>query len=92
MIKKTGNLLFLLLTPLLMPLVSLAAVTTFKDMAQVFIRAINGLVVIMFSSLVAGMIYGVILYIVNADNEKTRTEVKGYLTWGILGIVVLVSL
>lgn len=77
---------------LIVPLPLFAAPTTFRDIAALFVRAINGFATIIFSSLVIGMIYGVILYIVNADNEKTRTEIKGYLMWGIIGIAVLLSL
>lgn len=77
---------------LLLPQTLFAAATTFKDLAELFIRAINGVVVVIFSSLVAGLIYGVVLYIANADNEKRRTEIKGYLTWGIVGIIVLFGL
>lgn len=77
---------------LIIPLPLFAAPTTFRDVAALIVRAINGFVTIIFSSLVIGMIYGVILYIANADNEKTRTEIKGYLMWGIIGITVLLAL
>lgn len=61
-------------------------------MTAIFVRAINGLVVIIFASLIVGMTYGVILYILNADNEKARVEIRGYLFWGIVGLIVLLGL
>jgi FtsH-binding integral membrane protein len=57
-------------------------------MIDLFVQIIKGIINILFASLAVGLLYGVILYFINADNERKRTEIKGYLFWGVIGITV----
>lgn len=75
----------------LLPLV-VSAQSTFKDLAEIFIQIVKGLVALVFASLAVAMAYGVVVFLLNADNEKKRMEIKGYLLWGIIGITVVFGL
>lgn len=68
------------------------APTTFREAAGLFVQMIKGIINILFVLLVVGLLYGVVLFLANADNEKKRTEIKGYLFWGVIGIVVAFAL
>ena len=72
---------------LLLPMVVYAQ--TFKDFADSFISVIKGFINVLFVSLGVGLAYGVLLYFLNADNEKKREELKPYLLWGVIGISVV---
>lgn len=74
-----------------LPMVS-SAQSTFKDLAEFFIDIVKGLVSLVFASLAVAMVYGVVVYLLNADNEKKRTDIKNYLLWGIIGITVVFGL
>jgi FtsH-binding integral membrane protein len=77
----------------LLPLVAFAqAPSTFREAADLFVQILKGIINILFASLAVGLLYGVILYFINADNEKKRTEIRGYLFWGVIGITVAFSL
>ena len=77
---------------LLLPIVVFAAVSTFKDFANQFVAIIKGFINVLFVSLGVGLAYGVLLFFINADNEKKREEIKGYLLWGVIGISVVFGL
>lgn len=68
--------------------VSAVAPSTFRAAIDLFVQIIKGIISILFASLAVGLLYGVILYFLNADNERKRTEIKGYLFWGVIGITV----
>ncbi len=87
--KKFLTYVFLLLSLLLVPDVVFAQATTFRDLSGVLVQFIKGIISILFASLGVGLLYGVVLYFMNADNEKKRQEIKGYLLWGVIGIIVV---
>jgi hypothetical protein len=64
----------------------------FKGLMELFIRLLQGIFAILFALMAVGMIFGVVLYLMNSDNERKRTELKGYLTMGVIGITVVISL
>jgi uncharacterized membrane protein YjfL (UPF0719 family) len=73
----------------LLPFVVFAqAPSTFRGAAELIIQMIKGIINILFALLAVGLLYGVVLYFLNSDNEKKRTEIKGYLLWGVIGIIV----
>ncbi len=89
--KKT-SLIFSILVTLILPLVTYAAVGTFKDFANVLVAVVKGFINILFVSLTVGVAYGVAMYFINADNEKKREEIKGYLVWAVIGLTVTFGL
>ena len=75
---------------LFFPMVALAAApTTFKEAAMLVVGILKGIAELLFASLAVGLLFGVILYFVNADNESKREQIKGYLFWGVIGISVV---
>lgn len=81
-----------LITFFLTPVLAMAAPSSFRDFADVFVAAAKGLVNILFVSLSVGLAYGIALYFIHSDNEKKREEIKGYLLWGVIGITVVFGL
>lgn len=73
-------------------LASAAAPATFKEAAELFLQLLQMVFVLLFSLLGVGMAWGVVLYFINADSDSKRTEIRGYLLWGIIGITVVFSL
>lgn len=84
--KNFFNTLLLLLVP---RFVMASGPTSLRDVAELFMKIMLNITDILFALLSVGMIYGVIVYFVNADNEREREKIKGYLLWGIIGIVVV---
>ena len=87
-LKHIGSLFLSLLVPGL----AFAAVGTFRDFADVFVAFVKGIINILFVSLSVGIAYGIALYFLNADNEKKREQIKGYLLWAIIGLSVTFGL
>jgi FtsH-binding integral membrane protein len=81
--------LFIALTPLV---VFAQSPSTFRELAGLFIKIMKGVINIFFALLAVGLVYGVVLYFANADNERKRTEIRSYLLWGVIGIVVVFGL
>ena len=63
--------------------------TSLRDVAELFLKIMLNITDILFALLSVGMIYGVIVYFINSDNEREREKIKGHLLWGIIGIVVV---
>lgn len=69
-----------------------ATPTDFKSFIELFLAVLQGFISLMFASLAVGILYGVVLYMINADNEKKRTEIRGYLVYAVVGIAVVMGL
>lgn len=52
---------------------------------------LNPIIAIMFSLALAYFIYGVAAYLWNPDNEEARTKGRQGMLWGIVGMLVMVS-
>lgn len=53
---------------------------------------IKSVVPLLFSLAVAGFIWGVVQYVLNADNEEKRKKGKSYMMWGIIALFVMISM
>ncbi len=77
----------------LLPLVGFAgSPSTFRELAELIVGLVKGFVGILFASFAVAMVYGVVVYLMNADNEQKRSQIKGYLLWGVIGITVAFGL
>ena len=65
---------------------------TLREAAVLFLKLLQSLFALLFVLLVVGMLWGVVLFFANSDNEKKRIEIKGYLFWAIIGITVVFAL
>ena len=75
------------------PFLALAAAPTdFKSVIELFLKIIQNFIAILFVSLTVGILYGVVLFMINSDNEKKREEIKGYLLYGVTAAVVTLGL
>ena len=79
----------LFLTPIF---ASAAAPANFKEFAVLVVGVLQSVVAILFASLAVGLVYGVMLYLANSDNDQKRLEIKGYLLWGVVGVVVVMGI
>lgn len=82
----------ILLAAFLPQVVFAAAPTNLREFAAFVVRVLQSLAALLFASLALGLLYGVILYFIHSDNEQKRTEIKSYLLWGVIGIIVVMGL
>ena len=50
---------------------------------------LNPLIGLLFAGAIAYFIYGVIVYITNADDEDARTEGKKHILYSVIGLVIM---
>ncbi|OGZ05246.1 MAG: hypothetical protein A2845_02945 [Candidatus Lloydbacteria bacterium RIFCSPHIGHO2_01_FULL_49_22] len=76
------------------PLITFAATTPtdFKSFVELLLGVLKNIISIFFAALIAGLVYGIALYMMNSDNEKRREEIKPYLLWAIIGIAVVLGM
>ena len=82
-----------LLPLFLLPAVALAVntPTNFREFGVFAVTVLQNVIAILFASLALGLLYGVLLYFANSDNEQKREEIKSYLLWGVIGVVVVMG-
>lgn len=79
----------------LIPLVASAAVaapTNLREFARLVVRIFQNITGILFTALAVGLIYGIVRYFISEDNERVRHEIKEYLLWCVIGIIVVMGL
>ena len=59
--------------------------------AKVVSLIIQPLIVLLLTAGVAYFIWGVAMFIMNADNAEERAKGTQHLIWGVLGIVIMVG-
>src|SRR6185436_17321654 len=52
---------------------------------------INPFIVLLFSIAFVYFLYGVVLYVINADSQDARKTGKQHMLWGIIGMVIMIS-
>ena len=61
----------------LFPFIAFAQPATFRDFANLLVKLFQNFVALIFASLSVGLLYGVVLFMMNSDNEKKREENGG---------------
>lgn len=64
----------------------------FKDVIELFVRFLRNVFAICIALIALGIAYGVFMYFATSGNERKRTEIKGYLFWGVVGLAAVVTL
>ena len=77
---------------LLLPTLAEAAAGTFKDVIVIFLKILMNFIQIGIAAVVLGIIYAVVLYMWNSDNEQKREQIKGYLVSAVIGLSVVMGL
>jgi hypothetical protein len=52
---------------------------------------VNPIIYFLFAVALMYFLYGVIIFIVNADDEEARNTGKKHILWGIVGLFIMVS-
>lgn len=65
---------------------------TFAEFILLIVLFLQRIFALLVAAAAVGVIYGVFVYFVNADNESKREQIKGFLLWAIIGLFVLASL
>ena len=52
---------------------------------------INPLIYFLFALAVVFFLYGVLEFIMNQENEEAKTKGKSHMMWGVIGIVIMMS-
>lgn len=73
-------------------LVFAQAPANFKEVIQIFVQLLRNVFAVFIALIALGVAYGIFMYFASADNERKRTEIKGYLLWAVIGLAVVVSL
>jgi uncharacterized membrane protein YjfL (UPF0719 family) len=60
----------------------------FVEFAELILRFFRGVTSILLALTVLGLMYGVVLYFVNANDPQKREEIRPYLLWAVVGIAV----
>lgn len=64
----------------------------FREFVGLLLRIIQNTITILIGAIALGTLYGVMLYMMNSDNEKKREELKGYLIYAVVGLSVVMSM
>ena len=83
---------FIVLSMFSLPVFAFAAPGTFKEFVAMLLEIIQNTITIFMSAIVVGIIYAVMLYMINSDNEKKREQIKGYLIYAVIGLSVIMGL
>jgi uncharacterized membrane-anchored protein len=91
--KKNKILNTILVSALLVPNISFAALDGVKGLLQEFAKILNLVVPVLFGLSLVYFFWGVGQFILrDAGNEKTREEGKKKIIWGIIALFVFVSI
>lgn len=52
---------------------------------------INPLISFLFALAIAFFLYGVLEFVMNQENEEAKTKGKSHMIWGVIGIVIMMS-
>lgn len=64
---------------------------TFKDLVFIILGIFDELVTLVIGIAVIIFLYGMLTYIMHSDDESKRKESVKYITYGIVGLFVMVS-
>ncbi|RJQ30734.1 hypothetical protein C4572_03635 [Candidatus Parcubacteria bacterium] len=62
-----------------------------KLIANIKLNVLNPIIGFMFAIAVVMFIYGIVEYILGADNEDKRDKGKEHMIWGVIGMFVMVG-
>ena len=51
----------------------------------------SAIIPLLFAAALVAFIYGVVQYVINANNSEKRKEGSQYMVWGIVGLFVMIS-
>ncbi len=95
MMKKKTLVHSLALLALFMPAFAYAvdAPDNLRELAEnLILPLLQNVSALLFASLALGLVFGVVLFFANSDNEQKRASIKGYLLWGVIGIIVVMGI
>lgn len=73
------------------PFISFAAENNIMDLLIKFVNLANNIVGFLIAIATLVFLWGVLLYVIHGDSESKKTEAKGYMTYGIVTLFVMVS-
>ena len=69
--------------------VAYATLNTFMNSVDKVI--INPIILFLFACALVYFIYGVVVFLLNKDNEEHRTAGKSHMLWGIVGLFIMIA-
>lgn len=69
--------------------VAYATLDTFLGNVDKYI--INPLIVFLFALAVVYFVYGLLVFLLNQENEEKKTSGKSHMLWGIVGITIMIG-
>lgn len=92
---RTAPLIAVILGAFLSPTAALAQVVTsnnLEDIIAILFGLLNFAIPIMFAFALLGFLWGIMLFIWNAGNEKKKREGRSVIIWGVVAMFALVSI
>jgi succinate dehydrogenase/fumarate reductase cytochrome b subunit len=66
--------------------------TTFQQLMQLFINLMGQAMGVLYAAAFAVFFWGIVLFILNTDDDKKRAEGKQWMMWGVIALFVMVTL
>ena len=60
-------------------------------MSKISTIILNPLILLMFGVALVVMIYGIIEFLSNSDNEESKEKGKQHMLWGLIGMAIMIS-
>ncbi len=54
-------------------------------------QIVNPIIILLFALALVYFLYGLVIFIANADSEEARDTGKSHMLWGIVGLFIMVS-
>ena len=68
------------------------APTTFQQLMQLFINLMGQAMGVLYAAAFAVFFWGVVLFILNTDDDTKRAEGKQWMMWGVIALFVMITL
>ena len=63
----------------------------FQDVMQLFINLIAGGMKLLYIVAFAAFFWGIVLFIINTDDDKKRSEGKEWMKWSVIALFVMIT-
>ncbi len=84
---------YLLSVLLLLPRFARAAAPAdFKGFVVLLLQIIQNFITMGIALIILGILYAVVLYMMNSDSEEKREKIKGYLVYAVAGLAVVMGM
>lgn len=74
------------------PHFAFAEIATFRDLMQTFVTIMGNAMSLLYAVAFAGFFWGIMLFVLNGNDERKRAEGKQWIKWSIIALFVMLTL